>query len=42
MSLPYELVDAWVNPNLGPPSDPRYDVGYLFPSWPIAGGAAPR
>jgi uncharacterized protein len=31
MSLPYELVDAWVNPNLGPPSDPRYDVGYLFP-----------
>jgi predicted TIM-barrel fold metal-dependent hydrolase len=31
MSLPYELVDAWVNPNLGTPADPRYDVGYLFP-----------
>jgi predicted TIM-barrel fold metal-dependent hydrolase len=31
MSLPYELVDAWVNPNLGAPADPRYDVGYLFP-----------
>jgi predicted TIM-barrel fold metal-dependent hydrolase len=31
MSLSYELVDAWVNPNLGTPADPRYDVGYLFP-----------
>lgn len=31
MSLPYPLVDAWVNPNLGTPSNPRYDLGYLFP-----------
>jgi uncharacterized protein len=31
MSLPYQLIDAWVNPNLGTPSDPRYNVGYLFP-----------
>jgi predicted TIM-barrel fold metal-dependent hydrolase len=31
MSLDFPLIDAWVNPNLGPPTDPRYDVGYLFP-----------
>lgn len=31
MSLSFPLVDAWVNPNLGTPSDPRYDVEYLFP-----------
>lgn len=31
MALPYELVDAWVNPNLGVPADSRYDIGYLFP-----------
>ena len=31
MSLPYKLIDAWVNPNLGTPADPRYNVGYLFP-----------
>lgn len=31
MSLDYPLIDAWVNPNLGPPTDPRYNVGYLFP-----------
>lgn len=31
MSLDFPLVDAWVNPNLGTPSDPRYDIEYLFP-----------
>ena len=31
MSLSFPLVDAWVNPNLGTPADPRYDVEYLFP-----------
>lgn len=25
------FVDAWINPNLGPPKDPRINVGYLFP-----------
>lgn len=25
------VIDAWVNPNLGPPLDPTYNVGYLFP-----------
>ncbi len=24
-------IDAWVNPNLGPPDDERLNVGYLFP-----------
>ena len=31
MNLAFPLVDAWVNPNLGTPADPRYDVEYLFP-----------
>jgi len=31
MTLPYPVVDAWVNPNLGTPSNPRYKLGYLFP-----------
>lgn len=31
MSLSFPLVDAWVNPNLGTPSDPRYQFEYLFP-----------
>lgn len=25
------IIDAWINPNLGPPSDSKKDVGYLFP-----------
>lgn len=25
------VIDAWVNPNLGPPSAEQMDVGYLFP-----------
>ena len=25
------VVDAWINPNLGPPKDPKTNVGYLFP-----------
>jgi len=29
--LPYPIVDAWVNPNLGTPANPRYTLGYLFP-----------
>jgi predicted TIM-barrel fold metal-dependent hydrolase len=27
----YPVVDAWVNPNFGPPSSDELDVGYLFP-----------
>lgn len=25
-------IDAWINPNLGPPLDPATSVGYLFPA----------
>lgn len=28
---PDGIIDAWINPNLGPPSDPKKNVGYLFP-----------
>lgn len=25
------IIDGWINPNLGPPSDSKKNVGYLFP-----------
>lgn len=31
MALPFDLVDAWINPNLAPPSNASHNVGYLFP-----------
>jgi uncharacterized protein len=31
MDTRHGLIDGWINPNFGPPTDPRLDVGYLFP-----------
>lgn len=31
MALPFNAIDAWINPNLGTPADPKLQVQYLFP-----------